>query len=164
MRGFRFRVALVFIIAIPVWSYTQSARTGGGKPSSASSKRTESLQEKDRDANAHGDEGEDIVAREKYYHDRRAGGAGKSIPSNAYARSVAQKIELASKTKGRTILSALPPWQSLNAGGMAYTSEIYVSGRANSLAFHPTDPNIMYLATADGGATWMKRASTDYWS
>ncbi|CAF3788461.1 unnamed protein product [Rotaria sp. Silwood1] len=44
-------------------------------------------------------------------------------------------------------------WQSVSPAGMFYqvTNANYISGRTNSVAFHPTDANIIYIASAGGG-------------
>ena len=56
------------------------------------------------------DESEEILKREQYFHDRRAGGPGKLIPEDAYARSMRQKEMLrAGKSAHRSVMSSLPP-------------------------------------------------------
>jgi len=44
-------------------------------------------------------------------------------------------------------------WTSVNPSGMKYlvTGGNFISGRTNSIAFHPTDPLTFYIASAGGG-------------
>jgi photosystem II stability/assembly factor-like uncharacterized protein len=109
--------------------------------------------------------GEEILAREQYYYEHRAGGPGRIIPFDAYARAVEQHLVMQrdqdmsnSPTSGLT-------WQALNPVGMFYarTNNNYIAGRTNFMVFHPTDPNTFYCAaagggiwkTTDGGALWV---------
>jgi len=96
---------------------------------------------------------EEILAREEFILMRRAGGEGKILPVTAYADALYEKSLL---QRDRDILSSptrMTNWVSINPTGMFYffTSNNYISGRTNAIAFHPTNPNIIYIAAAQGG-------------
>ncbi len=97
--------------------------------------------------------GEEILARERYLYEHRAGGPGKTIPIDAYARAVQQHLALPKDRNDFASPTALVNWQSANPVGMFYarTNDNYIAGRTNSMAFHPTDPNTFYCAAAGGG-------------
>jgi photosystem II stability/assembly factor-like uncharacterized protein len=97
--------------------------------------------------------GEEILAREQFILMRRAGGPGKILPQDAYSNAIKQKNNL---PYDKNILSSptrLTNWISINPSGMFYnvTGNNYISGRTNSIAFHPTDPNTFYIGAAQGG-------------
>jgi photosystem II stability/assembly factor-like uncharacterized protein len=102
---------------------------------------------------------EEILAREQFILMRRAGGPGKVLPPNAYEDAIRQK-SLMPRDNTTTV-----NWVSVNPIGLFYswTGNNYISGRTNSIAFHPTDPNTIYIAaaqggvwkTVDGGVTWV---------
>ena len=96
---------------------------------------------------------EEILAREEFILMRRAGGEGKILPVTAYADALHEKSLL---QRDRDILSSptrMTNWVSINPTGMFYvfTNNNYISGRTNAIAFHPTNPNIIYIAAAQGG-------------
>ena len=96
--------------------------------------------------------GEEIFARESFITMRRAGGPDKLLPPNAYSEALLQK-SLIIEDKFTNSLTRLTNWVSINPIGMFYavTNNNYISGRTNSIAFHPTDPNTFYIAAAQGG-------------
>ncbi len=97
--------------------------------------------------------GEEILARERYFYERRAGGPGMTVPEDAYARSVAERDRLVESLKGSNTALAGGNWVSVNPAGMFYarTGSNYISGRTNSIAFYPPNPSIMYAGAAGGG-------------
>src|SRR5438067_1229725 len=96
---------------------------------------------------------ESILAREQFISVRRAGGPGIAMPITAYEDALSQKLLITEDKNIPGSLTRLTSWVSVNPTGMFYnvTGNNYISGRTNSLAFHPTDPNIIYLAAAQGG-------------
>lgn len=97
--------------------------------------------------------GEEILAREQFITMRRAGGPGKVLPPNAYSDALVQKSKMTEDRNVPNSPTSLTNWISINPIGMFYffTNNNYVSGRTNSIAFHPTDPNTFYIASAQGG-------------
>jgi len=94
---------------------------------------------------------ETIIQRELYIQVRRAGGPGKVLPFDAYSKAMEQKKKIIDASQlGNNINSG---WVNVNPSGMFYnvTGADYISGRTNSIAFHPTDPNTIYIAAAGGG-------------
>lgn len=108
--------------------------------------------------------GEDIVGRELFMHMRRAGGPGRSIPENAYANAVVDRLRLDAEAAERRSAMNVSAWQTVNPSGMFYarTNNNYIAGRTNSIAFHPTNASIMYLAAA-GGGTWKTTNAGTSW-
>jgi photosystem II stability/assembly factor-like uncharacterized protein len=96
---------------------------------------------------------EEILAREAFILTRRAGGEGKILPPNAYATALLQKSGLVQDRDLPNSPTRMNNWVSINPTGMFYvmTNNNYISGRTNSIAFHPTNPNIIYIAAAQGG-------------
>jgi hypothetical protein len=96
--------------------------------------------------------GEEIFARESFITMRRAGGPDMKLPPNAYSDALIQK-SLIIEDQFTNSLTKLTNWASINPIGMFYavTNNNYISGRTNSIAFHPTDPNTFYIAAAQGG-------------
>ncbi len=100
-----------------------------------------------------GESGDEIIARQKYFYERRAGGPGKILQEDAYEQAVYQKQQL-EKNPGHLQHPALVgSWTSVNPSGMFYarTNANYIAGRTNVIAFHPTNPAIMYAGAAGGG-------------
>ena len=114
--------------------------------------------------------GEEILAREQFILMRRAGGPDKVLPPDAYADALIQKSKMPEDRNNPNSPTRLTSWVSINPIGMFYavTNNNYVSGRTNSIAFHPTDPNTFYIAAAqggvwktiDGGINWTKITET----
>ena len=106
---------------------------------------------------ARGQEGEEspeeIIARQEYMMNLRAGGPGRTIPPDAYAQMVAQHLQVTPDTRIFGSTTALTNWTSVNPSGLRYlvTGGNFISGRTNSIAFHPTDPLTFYIASAGGG-------------
>jgi len=106
---------------------------------------------------ARGQEGEEspeeIIARQEYMMNLRAGGPGRTIPPDAYAQMVAQHLQVTPDTRIFGSTTASTNWTSVNPSGMKYlvTGGNFISGRTNSIAFHPTDPLTFYIASAGGG-------------
>jgi hypothetical protein len=100
-----------------------------------------------------GETPEEIIARQQYMMTMRAGGPGLTIPPDAYARSVAQHLLVTPDTRVFGSTTATITWQSVNPTGLFYqvTGANHISGRTNSIAFHPTDPLTFYIASAGGG-------------
>lgn len=98
--------------------------------------------------------GEEILAREEFILMRRFGGPGKTIAPDAYSNALIQKSKMQEDRNLTGSPTSSVSWISINPTGMFYnvTGANYVSGRTNSIAFHPTDPNILYIAAAQGGA------------
>ena len=91
--------------------------------------------------------GESILERQKFINVRRAGGPDKVLPGNTYEKAYKQKTRITAETDLST------SWSSVNPTGMFYSfnGASYISGRTNSIAFHPGDPNTFYIAAAQGG-------------
>jgi photosystem II stability/assembly factor-like uncharacterized protein len=100
-----------------------------------------------------GESGEEIMAREQFVYMRRAGGPGLVIPENAYPNALIQKSLMPRDGNDPTSITGTVSWVSVNPIGMFYsrTNNNYVSGRTNSIAFHPSNPNIIYIGAAQGG-------------
>jgi len=107
---------------------------------------------------------ESILERQEFFLMRRAGGPGMVIPPDAYSNALIQKSGMPDDRFIQGSLTRATNWVSINPTGLFYnvTGNNYISGRTNSIAFHPTDPNILYIAaaqggvwkTTDGGITW----------
>lgn len=100
-----------------------------------------------------GETSETIFEREQYIYERRAGGPGKIIAPDAYPNAIQQMLRMKRTSELNNAPFGTATWQSVNLTGMFYqvTNANYVSGRTNSIAFHPTNANIMYIASAGGG-------------
>jgi len=96
---------------------------------------------------------ETILQREEFKLERRAGGPGKVLPKDAYEQAVIQKNRLPVDRDMPNSLTSATSWQSVNPSGMFYgvTNDNYIAGRTNSIVFHPANPNIFYIAAAQGG-------------
>ncbi|MBS1516458.1 MAG: T9SS type A sorting domain-containing protein [Bacteroidetes bacterium] len=111
-----------------------------------------------------GETSETIIQRENYITERRAGGPGKILSDDAYEKAVNEKKSILEDKHDIRSSTSLTVWVSVNPTGMFYsrTNNNYIAGRTNSIAFHPTNPNIFYIAaaqggvwkTTDGGITW----------
>ena len=100
-----------------------------------------------------GETSEQIIAREQYFETLRAGGPGLAIPQDAYAKAAALHVMVTPDAQVFGSTTASISWTSVNPTGLFYkvTNNNYISGRTNSIAFHPTDPNTFYIASAGGG-------------
>ena len=96
---------------------------------------------------------ETILQREEFKLERRAGGPGKVLPKDAYEQAVIQKNMMPLDRDMPNSLTSTTSWQSVNPSGMFYgvTNDNYIAGRTNSIVFHPANPNIFYIAAAQGG-------------
>ncbi len=96
---------------------------------------------------------ETIFQREHFIYERRAGGPGITIPADAYHNAIEQMRRMPRIADQLSSPFSLPFWESVNPSGMFYqvTNANNISGRTNSIAFHPTNPLIMYIAAAGGG-------------
>ncbi len=96
---------------------------------------------------------DDLIARENYIYTRRAGGPGMVIPEDAYANAVNQMLLLPEDRFIQHSQTSTVSWVSVNPIGMFYarTGNNYISGRTNSIAFHPSNANIFYIGAAGGG-------------
>ena len=106
-----------------------------------------------------------IEQRERYILDRRAGGPGLKLPEGAYEKAVMQKMQIPKDRDLPGSFTAMSNWVSVNPKGMFYarTGNNFVSGRTNSIVFHPTNPNIMYIAAAQGGV-WKTTDNGNNWT
>ncbi|MBT8383980.1 MAG: T9SS type A sorting domain-containing protein, partial [Ignavibacteria bacterium] len=102
--------------------------------------------------------------RERWFFEQRAY-PYETIPSNAYANALEQRDLLREQN-----IDAMPNinWVSLGPTPGYYFSYGNISSRVVTGAYHPTDPNILYIGPAnggvwkssDGGINWMPL--TDY--
>ncbi len=108
---------------------------------------------------------ETIAQRERYIIDRRAGGPGMKVPDGAYERAVIEKMQIPKDIDMPGSFTAMSSWVSVNPKGMFYsrTGNNFISGRTNSIAFHPTNVNIMYIAAAQGGV-WKTTDNGNTWN
>jgi photosystem II stability/assembly factor-like uncharacterized protein len=109
--------------------------------------------------------GDEILAREDFLHQRRAGGPDRMIPAGAYAAAVAQHLKT---TRDKDLIrstTAATSWQSANPSGMfyAWTGSSHISGRTNSIAVNPVNTNIIYIGAA-GGGIWKTTDAGSSWS
>jgi len=112
-----------------------------------------------------GETSETIYQRDQFITERRAGGPGIQLAPDAYNKAIQQmkQMKRISELSDAPFSSAV--WQSVNTIGMFYqlTGASYISGRTNSIAFHPTNADIMYIATA-GGGVWKTTNGGDNWT
>jgi len=97
--------------------------------------------------------GEEIMAREEFIMMRRAGGPGKILSALVYPDALVQKSRLPEDRNIMNSPTRVVSWTSINPTGMfySYNNTSYISGRTNALAFHPTNPAVIYIAAAQGG-------------
>ena len=115
-------------------------------------------------AQEEGETPEQIIARDLYYETLHAGGPGLTIPPDAYAQAVAQHAQVMPDTRVFASTTASISWKSVNPTGLFYkvTGNNYISGRTNSIAFHPTDPLTFYIAAAGGGVWKTTNGGTSF--
>ncbi|MBX2992942.1 MAG: T9SS type A sorting domain-containing protein [Bacteroidetes bacterium] len=108
--------------------------------------------------------GEEILAREQYYIEHRAGGPGRIVPFDAYANAVRQHLAMPRDEDFLVNPSTAVSWQTRNPVGMFYarTNNNYIAGRTNFMVFHPTDPDKFYCAAA-GGGIWKTTDGGSLW-
>ncbi|MEO8666118.1 MAG: T9SS type A sorting domain-containing protein [Ignavibacteria bacterium] len=108
---------------------------------------------------------ESILEREEYINERRAGGPGKTVPPSAYEKAFIEKQRLPEDRNLPNSPTAITSWQTVTPSGMFYqvTNDNYVSGRTNGIAFHPTNPNTIYIAAAQGGV-WKTTDAGLHWT
>lgn len=113
------------------------------------------------------DEGESpemIKQRFEYIQNRRTGGPGKTLPPFAYQIAMEQKKLIPELSTVLEHPFDAVGWVSVNPNGMFYNRNgvSYIAGRTNSMAFHPSDPNIIYIATAQGGVWKTTNGGTNW--
>lgn len=104
------------------------------------------------------DEGEDSDnprLREKFFHDQRAYPFGE-IPFHARAKAAEQTNVMSAKKKNvGGLLSPAPQWTLIGPS--------QVGGRCNTLAVHPTKPEVAYVGSVHGGV-WKTTNSGLSWT
>ncbi len=100
-----------------------------------------------------GETSEEIIGRQKYMMDLRAGGPGRVIPADGYAAMVAAHVLVTPDARVFGSTTGTTTWTSVNPTGLFYrvTNNNYISGRTNSIAFSPADTLTFYIASAGGG-------------
>ena len=106
-----------------------------------------------------------LEARENYINLRR--GLPNNLPYNARLKAIAEMKQQEQLNKAsRTSSTLAANWTELGPSpipnGQTFTTTTPVSGRVTAIAIHPTDPNTVYVGTAnggifrttDGGASW----------
>jgi photosystem II stability/assembly factor-like uncharacterized protein len=106
-----------------------------------------------QDALENAESPEEIWQREQFILTRRAGGPGMVVPPGAYQIALQQRALIPEDRFIPNSPSALINWVSVNPVGMWYsrTNNNWISGRTNSIAFHPTLTNLIYIGAAQGG-------------
>lgn len=96
---------------------------------------------------------ESIKEREMFIHVRRSGGPDMFYTPNAYENAVRHKEQMLTDKNNPSSYTSSVNWLTANPKGMFYsrTGNNYISGRTNSIAFVNGQPNIMYIAAAQGG-------------
>lgn len=96
---------------------------------------------------------ESIMQREMFIHIRRSGGPERSYTPNSYENALRYKETLVKDRDIPLSMTRAVNWVTVNPKGMFYsrTGNNYISGRTNSIAFVNGQPNIMYIAAAQGG-------------
>jgi photosystem II stability/assembly factor-like uncharacterized protein len=107
---------------------------------------------------------ESILARQDFIHTRRAGGPGMVLPVDAFEKAAYQKSLMPEDKNLHSVTSSVN-WISVNPIGMWYqrTNNNYISGRTNSIDFHPTNPNLFYIGAANGGV-WKTTDGGNTWT
>ena len=96
---------------------------------------------------------ESIKQREEFIDMRRSGGPERSYTPYAYEFALRNKESMVKDRDIPTSSTRSVNWLSVNPKGLFYsrTNNNYISGRTNSLAYVNGQPNIMYIAAAQGG-------------
>lgn len=107
---------------------------------------------------------ESIKEREMYIHTRRSGGPDAVYQPNAYENAVRHKESILKDADNPNSYTRGTSWVSANPKGMFYsrTGNNYISGRTNSIAFVNGQPNVFYIAAAQGGV-WKTTNSGVNW-
>jgi len=132
-------------------SSAPGATPGAGSPSNPSA-----------EGDGPSEEGSIIRARAQWFHDRRSGPGGV-IPFQARTRALEQ---LARNLREGT-LKASPTdvagdrWVSVGPDALLWGSIPY-AGRVTAIATHPTDPNTVYVGTAQGGVWKTTNGGADW--
>jgi photosystem II stability/assembly factor-like uncharacterized protein len=169
-------VAALFVCAVLQWSNHQAGRASAQEASAAPEHLPVDPDAVVPSQTQQKDEENDMLfplKRELWFHQQRAY-PNEKIPPGAYWRALTQKKSLIEQ-RVKPLMSLSPqlaaaanPFSSVNwtSDGPqptpAYFGTVPYSGRATSIALHPTDPNTIYLGTAgggvwktsDGGHTW----------
>lgn len=96
---------------------------------------------------------ESIRQREEFVHIRRSGGPERSYTPNAYENALRHKETIVKDRDVQGSLTRSVNWLTANPKGMFYsrTGNNFIAGRTNSIAFISGQPNLMYIAAAQGG-------------
>jgi photosystem II stability/assembly factor-like uncharacterized protein len=96
---------------------------------------------------------ESIRQREEFVHVRRSGGPERSYTPNAYENALRHKETIVKDKDVQGSLTRSVNWLTANPKGMFYsrTGNNFIAGRTNSIAFITGQPNLMYIAAAQGG-------------
>ena len=97
-----------------------------------------------------------LSKREQYISNLRGNQFLNENTFNARAQAIEQKInqERLQQTNN-TLMILAPNWTELGPSpipnGQTTTNSVAVSGRVTAIAIHPTNPNLVYVGTANGG-------------
>ena len=96
---------------------------------------------------------EKIKEREMFIHTRRAGGPHMVYTPNAYENALIHKSTMVMDKDIENSQTRFLNWVTANPKGLFYsrTGNNYISGRTNSITFTNGEPNIFYIAAAQGG-------------
>ncbi len=133
-------IGFVLILSVIGGVHPQAARAQGNAVSQ-------------QPANEDQESGDEIMKREAFFHLRRAGGPGKSIPPGGYEAARQQTVVLNKQKNALSVMTSGSSWVNVNPTGLFYnvTRANYISGRTNSFAFHPTIQTTFFIAAAGGG-------------
>jgi photosystem II stability/assembly factor-like uncharacterized protein len=107
---------------------------------------------------------ESIRQREEFIYVRRAGGPDRILPPNTYELAARHKETMITDKNIPNSYTRGVDWITANPKGMFYsrTNNNYIAGRTNSVAFVNGQPNVMYIAAAQGGV-WKTTNSGVNW-
>ncbi len=96
---------------------------------------------------------ESIREREMFTHVRRSGGPDKTYTPNSYEIALRHKETIVKDKDIPNSYTSSVNWLTANPKGMFYsrTGNNFIAGRTNSVAFVNGQPNVMYIAAAQGG-------------
>lgn len=97
-----------------------------------------------------------LSKREQYISNLRGNQFLNENTFNARAQAIEQKINQERQQQTNNSLMILAPnWTELGPSpipnGQTTTNSVAVSGRVTAIAIHPTNPNLVYVGTANGG-------------